>query len=118
VPLFETSPFPLEPLGPLLAHTQEHYKNYTYDVAYDAAANRLLFGGIEGVIRFFNLNDSSTGILFKPPGKDYIYKLKISPDREFIYCYCLPPAGDRNKKPQSIRIWNYRLLREAAGWKL
>lgn len=112
-PLFAASPMALEsPLKPL---ERRDYINYVYDVVFDEKRNRLLFCGIEGTVRFFNLNDSSTGILLKPPGKDYIWRLQLSADREFICCYCTPPSDDRNKKPNCIRVWNYRLLRAATG---
>ena len=104
---------PLE--SPLKPAEQRDYINFIYDVAFDEKRNRLLFCGIEGTVRFFNLNDSSTGILLKPPGKDYIWRLQLSADREFICCFCTPPSDDRNNKPNRIRVWNYRLLRTATG---
>jgi len=112
-PLFAASPMPLE--SPLKPAEQRDYINFIYDVAFDEKRNRLLFCGIEGTVRFFNLNDSSTGILLKPPGKDYIWRLQLSADREFICCFCTPPSDDRNNKPNRIRVWNYRLLRTATG---
>lgn len=112
-PLFTASPMPLD--SPLKAFEKEDYINYVYDVVFDENRNRLLFCGIEGAIRFLNLDDARTGVLFKPPGKDYICRLQLSPDSEFLCCTCTPPFEDRNKKPHSIRVWNYRLLRMAAG---
>ncbi len=94
---------------------QKDYQNYVYDVDYDEKQNRLLFAGIEGAIRFFNLKDNSTGILFKPPGDDYIWQLRLSTDGMFICCFCTPPVDNRNKKSNSIRIWNYPALTKAAG---
>lgn len=112
-PLFAASPMPLEsPMKP--AERRDHI-NFIYDVVLDEQKNCLLFCGIEGAIRFFNLNDASTGILLKPPGNDYIWRLQLSADREFIGCLFTPSVDDRNKKPGRIQIWNYRLLRTAAG---
>jgi hypothetical protein len=113
VPLVSASAMPLE--SPMKPVEERDYINYVYDVVFDERQNRLLFAGIEGVVRFFNLNDGGTGILLKPPGNNYIWRLQLSSDREFICCFCTPPHGDRNKKPNRIQIWNYRLLRNAAG---
>jgi WD40 repeat protein len=112
-PLFAASPMPLE--SPLKPSEQRDYVNFIYDVEFDQIRNRLLFCGIEGTIRFFNLNDGSTGILLKPPGSNYIWRLVLSPDREHICCVCTPSTEDRNKKPNRIQVWNYRILRTAAS---
>jgi hypothetical protein len=113
VPLFAVSPAPLE--SPLTPSEQRDYINFVYDVEFDVLRNRLLFAGIEGTIRFFNLNDSSTGILLRPPGTYYIWRLMLSSDREHICCICLPSTEDRDNKPNCIQIWNYRILRTAVG---
>jgi hypothetical protein len=92
-----------------------HYANFVYDVVLDEAQNRLLFCGIEGVIRFLNLNDGSAGILLDPPGKTPIWGLHLSPDGNFIRCLCLPPSGERHKESQRIQVWNYSALCHAGG---
>jgi hypothetical protein len=112
-PVFAASPMPLE--SPLKRSEQRDYVNFIYDVEFDQMRNRLLFGGIEGTIRFFNLNDGSTGILLKPPGTNSIWRLMLSPNREHICCVCTPSTEDRNKKPNRIQVWNYQVLRNAAG---
>jgi WD40 repeat protein len=112
-PLFAASPMTLE--SPLKPSEQRDYINFVYDVEFDQAGNRLLFCGIEGNIRFFNLNEGSTGVLLKPPGTNYIRRLLLSPDREHICCICTPSTEDRNKKPNRIQVWNYRILRTAVG---
>jgi len=112
-PIFVASPMPLE--SPLKPSEQRDYINFVHDVEFDETRNRLLFCGIEGALRFFNLNDASTGILLKPPGDNYIWRLQLSPDREHICCVCIPSAEGRNKKPNRIQVWNYRNLRTAAG---
>jgi hypothetical protein len=94
---------------------KKDYISFVYDVELDEKSNRLLFSGIEGTIRFFNLNDASTGILLRPPGNNYIWRLLLSPDREHICCVCTPSVEDRNKKPNRIQVWNYRILRTAVG---
>ena len=112
-PVFGASPMPLE--SPLKPSEQRDYINFVYDVEFDEPRNRLLFCGIEGAIRYFNLNDASTGILLKPSGDNYIWRLQLSPDREHICCVCIPSADDRNKKSNRIQIWNYRKLRASGG---
>src|SRR5260221_255081 len=112
-PIFAASPMPLE--SPLKPSEQRDYVNFAYDVEFDETRNRLLFCGIEGTVRFLNLSDGSTGILLKPPGNNYIWRLHLSLDREHICCVCTPSTEDRNKKPNRIQVWNYRILRTAAG---
>lgn len=112
-PIFAASAMPLE--SPLKPSEQRDYVNFAYDVEFDEARNRLLFCGIEGTIRFLNLSDGSTGILLKPPGSNYIWRLHLSLDREHICCVCNPSTEERNKKPNRIQVWNYRILRTAAG---
>jgi hypothetical protein len=111
--VFAASAMPLE--SPLKPSEQTDYLNFAYDVEFDETRNRLLFCGIEGAVRFLNLSDGSTGILLKPPGSNYIWRLHLSRDREHICCVCTPSAEDRNKKKNRIQIWNYRNLRTAAG---
>jgi hypothetical protein len=112
-PLFAASPAPLE--SPMKPSERRDYINYTYDVVLDEQKNRLLFGGTEGAVRFLNLNDGSTGVLLKPAGDDYIWRLHLSADREFVGCVFSPSVDERNKKPGRIQVCNYRLLRTAAG---
>jgi hypothetical protein len=92
-----------------------HYANFVYDVVLDEAQNRLLFCGIEGVLRFLNLDDGSAGILLDPPGKTPIWRLQLSPDGKFISCLCLPPREERDKQSSRIQVWNYSALCHAAG---
>jgi hypothetical protein len=112
-PLFTASPMPLD--SPLKPVEQRDYINFIYDVILDERRNRLLFAGIEGAIRFFNLDTERTGILFKPPGNNCISRIHLSPDAEFICCYCTPSSNERGRKPHRIQVWNYRLLAAAAG---
>ncbi len=112
-PRFSASPAPLE--SPLKPSEARDYINFIYDVVLDQSRNRLLFCGVEGALRYFNLADSKTGVLFKPPGASSIWRLQLSPDREFICCFCTPSIDDRNKKSNSIRVWNYQRLCAAAG---
>jgi hypothetical protein len=112
-PLFTASPLPSEP--PEQQPTENDYKNFVYDLVYDEKAKRVLFAGNEGTVRFLNLSDGSTGFLLKPPAREFITTLQLSRDREFIYCYCVPSRHEGPERPHRMRIWNYRLLREAAG---
>jgi hypothetical protein len=111
-PVSAASPPPLA--SPSKPSEQKGYVNFVYDVVLDELRHRLLFCGIQGASRFFNLNDGGTGVLLKPPGHDYIWRLQLSADREFICCLCTPPTDDK-KRPGRIQVWNYWLLRTAAG---
>jgi len=92
-----------------------HYANYVYDVIFDEPQNRLLFGGIEGPIRFLDLADGSSGILFDPPGKSSICKLQLSADRESLCCLSIPKLEERDDKEFRIQIWNYPALCRRVG---
>ncbi len=98
-----------------MALNEQHYANYMYDVIFDESQNRLLFGGIEGVIRFLNLNDGTAGVLMDPPGKSYISKLRLAPDREVLCCFCTPKSEEQNQKESRVQIWNYPVLCKRIG---
>jgi hypothetical protein len=94
---------------------ENHYANFMYDVIFDEPQNRLLFGGIEGVIRFLNLNDGTSGILLDPPGKSTVSKLRLAPDREALCCFCIPKSEEQYKKEACVQIWNYSALCQRVG---
>ena len=94
---------------------EQHYANFMYDVIFDEPQNRLLFGGIEGTIRFLNLNDGTAGVLLDPPGKSPVSKLRLAPDREVLCCFCIPKSEERNQKESRVQVWNYPGLCRRVG---
>jgi hypothetical protein len=87
-------------------------QRYTYTLAPDTAAGRLLFAGLEGQIRFLDLADGSNGILFDLPGRPPVLRLGLSRDRSALCCTCLPGQFDtgRNRRPPLLQVWNYARL--------
>ena len=103
------------PVPEALALNVNHYDNYVYDVALDEPRNRLLFCGIEGSIRFLNLDDGTAGILVEVPGKPRIWCLKLSDDRRFLCCLSLPQIRKRAEESPRVQVWNYDALCTRAG---
>jgi hypothetical protein len=91
------------------------YVNFVYDIWLDESQNRALFSGWEGVVRYLNLSDGTTGLLLDPPGKSSLHDLRISPDRRFLACHWSPPFDSRRDERSSVQVWNYQALCEAAG---
>jgi hypothetical protein len=111
-PLFSVMPCPAAVPSVL---DERHYANFIYDVVLDQVRDRLLFCGIEGVIRFLDLKDGNSGILLDPPGKSPIWQLRLSPDNKFICCSCTPPVQERNRESPRLQIWNSPAVCHAAG---
>jgi len=112
-PLYATSPLALG--SPRLENSDEHYTNYTYDVALDEAAKSVLFCDIQGTVWFLNLKNQRTGALLKPPEKNSTWRLLLAPDRQHLCCMC---TTDRKANKGRIQVWNYQKLVEAAGLNL
>lgn len=91
------------------------YVNFIYDVAFDEVQNRLLFGGIEGVMRYLNLKDGSEGVLLDPPGKSPMSRLELSADRQFIAYLCGPAFEKAHEECWRVQVWNYAALCRASG---
>src|SRR5437879_11342193 len=56
--LYATSPLALG--SPPLKNSEEHYTNFTYDLALDESAKRVLFCDIQGTVWSVNLEDQRT----------------------------------------------------------
>lgn len=80
-----------------------------------STVNRVLFGGIEGAIRFLNLADRNTGVLLKPPGNDAVCRLQLSHDQRQLACLLSPQVAERNQKSSYFQLWNYPELCRSAG---
>jgi len=109
-PVFAVTPHP-----GAIAMSPENYENYIYDLVLDEGANRLLFGGLEGVIRYLNLNNGSTGILVDPPGKSRLSRLELSHDRNYLCSVALEEIGERAGFRPRLQVWNYAALCRKAG---
>jgi hypothetical protein len=116
----ETTPRPLFAVTPTSTKdpaVPDHSgsSDYIYDVSLDGPQNRLLFCGIEGRIRFLDLNDGQTGILIDPPDKWPVCRLQLSPDRKFIACLLCPPFGEGHRASWRLQVWDYAALCQSRG---
>lgn len=110
-PVFTMTPNPS--INPIVM-SDDSSSNYVYDVVEDGSTNRVLFAGMQGIIRYLNLNDGSHGVLLDPPGKTPINQIALSQDRESLAIACLPADRHASHEPWRMQVWNYRKLCEAA----
>lgn len=98
-----------EPVHIQLGHGGSSTQKHTYTLAHDAAANRLLFGGLEGTVRFLDLADGSTGTVLDPPGRPPVLGLGLSRDRSALCVLCQPEmfVTSQARKPPVLQVWNY-----------
>jgi hypothetical protein len=88
----------------------------TFTLAHDAAANRVLFAGLEGKVKSLDLATGQVGVLLDPPGRPAIHRLGLARDRSALCCTCSPElfAGN-NRKPPLVQVWNYAALSARLG---
>jgi hypothetical protein len=80
-------------------------------LVHDAAGGRLLFSGVEGKVRFLDLQSGQTGVLLDPPGRPGILRLGLSRDRSSLCCLCQPGLFDgRHPQAPVLQLWNYATL--------
>ena len=91
--------------------------NLIYAMPIDSVKKRILFAGLEGKVRFVNLQDERTGDLLSPPVKRPFWQLKLSPDRTVLVGTAIPKREGRSNKPEPscFQIWNYEALCQAAN---
>jgi hypothetical protein len=82
---------------------------YVHALAFDEAAQRLLFAGVEGVIGYVDLETGATGKLLDPPQRWGIVQMAVSEDRRGLCCVCNAPEL-HGRQPPVLRIWNYPAL--------
>ena len=82
----------------------------------DWTARRLLYGGMEGKISFFDLESSGHGTLVAIPGGPQIMDLGLSENRRSLLCLCRHhPLSRKMHKPLALQIWDYRALWQVAA---
>lgn len=113
-PAFSVIPSSSSKPSALPAHK---HPDYLYDVAVDDAQHRVLFCGIEGIIRYLNLKDGSEGVLLDPPDEFSMVRLELSPDRQILACLCGPSfeQAQTNEQCWRVQVWNYVELCRVAG---
>ncbi len=89
--------------------TSAHRNIYT--LAHDAGGNRLLFGGLDGRVRYLDLATGRGGTFLDPPGRPAIQRLGLSRDRSALCCTCQPdPLAREKRRPALLQVWNYAAL--------
>lgn len=86
-------------------------------VPVDSVKRRLLFAGMEGMVKFVNFQDGRIDRLLTPPIKRPFWRLSLTPDRISLVGTATPKreARGKNGEPSCFQIWNYKALCEAAN---
>lgn len=85
-----------------------------YSVIHDAPRRRVLFAGLEGKVRFLDLETGFTGDLLVAPVRLPFWRLELTPDRTALVGTATRLRGDK-PEPQRFQIWSYPKLCERAG---
>jgi hypothetical protein len=85
---------------------------YIYDFDLDPDRDTLLFGGIDGRVRFVDLASGHSGILLEPPAQAPILRLALSRDRTTLALTSTPDmfARGRNKRGHLLQFWDYQAI--------
>lgn len=86
----------------------------TYAVPFDAVQQRVLFAGLEGKVRYFDLATGRTGDLLVPPLRRPFWHLELTPDRSALVGTAVHLTRQK-KDPPKFQIWSYPALCQAAG---
>ncbi len=91
-------------------------EGYVYDVAHDPARDRLVFGGLDGRLRYLDLASGQSGVLLDPPGRPPIHAFCLSRDRTALAVVVDPDMFSRasRKRGPIAQFWNYPALCERA----
>jgi WD40 repeat protein len=84
-------------------------EDYVYGLVHDTRNERLLFGGLSGVVRFLDLPSGESGDLCEFPGRPAILDLILSRDGSALCCLGKPDFYDRSNRPKPYvaHIWDY-----------
>ncbi len=84
-----------------------------YCIVYDALANRIIFSGVEGKIKFLDLETQNAGDLITIPGRLAISHLDLTADRSaFVTTAMRVQFKGADPTPTRFQLWNYRALCE------
>jgi hypothetical protein len=83
---------------------------YVYD--FDLDRDRLLFGGLDGRVRYLDIDSGQSGVLLEPPALPPIHRLVLSRDRTTLALTTNPDmfAQGRNKRGPLIQFWDYQAI--------
>ncbi|HEX5399412.1 MAG TPA: hypothetical protein VFY06_10230 [Verrucomicrobiae bacterium] len=86
-----------------------------YAVPLDATRERVLFTGLEGKIRFFNVREGRVGDLLNPPFRWPLWRLELTPNRTTLVGTTFHPKIKGKPEPPKFQLWNYLALCQKAG---
>jgi hypothetical protein len=87
-----------------------------YSIAFDAPQQRVLFSGLEGKVRFMELNSGNVGDLLIPPDPVPLIEIALLPDRSALVCSAQHmDFKARKHRPMRLQVWSYPALCRAAG---
>jgi hypothetical protein len=110
-PVFAASSTPAsQPMHRRMVHTEA----YVYALAFDARAERLLFGGLTGCVDYLDLRSGLSGTLLELPGRPVVLQLSLNEDATALACCVQPDFFEQGKRrrPPKLQIWDYRGLAE------
>ena len=86
-----------------------------YAVPLDAKKERVLFSGLEGKIRYWNLQEGKMGDLLVPPFRWPLWRLELTPDRSTLVATAVHFQIKGKTEPPKFQLWNYPALCRAAN---
>jgi hypothetical protein len=86
--------------------------DYVYGVDYDPERHWLLFGGLEGPVRYLDLRTGRSGVLFEPPVQCPMTHLGPSIDRSALGLTSQPEwhSNSIHKAGPVVQFWDYPAL--------
>jgi WD40 repeat protein len=86
-----------------------------YAVPLDDKKERVLFSGLEGKIRYWNLREGKTGDLLVPPFRWPLWQLQLTPDRSTLVATAVHLRLRGKQEPPRFQLWSYPALCQASG---
>ena len=106
----EAGQMPARPEDPV-----QYTGRWTYALDYDPARQRVLFGGLEGKVKYLDLTSGKSGALPAGPERTVVDRLSLTPDRTAMVVTRHPMNLPNVPEPGRFQIWNYQALCAAAG---
>jgi WD40 repeat protein len=106
-----TMPAPIASAQNGLVTTKGGWMQATHCLAFDSDRNLVLFAGLDGKIRYLDLNSGQDGVLLTLPDEPAIYRMKISTNRTSLCTESVRNLFDREKAdPVEFHFWDYQRL--------
>jgi WD40 repeat protein len=106
-----TMPAPIASAQNGLVIAKGGWMQSTHCLAFDSDRNLVLFAGLDGKIRYLDLNSGRDGVLLTLPDEPAIYRMKISTNRTSLCTESVRNLFDREKvNPVELHFWHYQRL--------